>query len=242
MMMMGGSSSMGGGGAETTTFATTEAPAVMIRSLDFTVEPGASYRYRLRIVVFNPNYNREDVSPGTETKALTLEGDWSEPTNEVTMPADITAYAMKKQFAPPNAKRQDMVSFQIVKWNPEDGMTVTKTRDYGVGQIVGETIRTDVPVGDGTGTKSKPIDYNSHQLLIDEAGGDQPVSQVGVNGKLEVPALTLLLSTDGSVSVRNEAYDLADAVRKDMVDNYKREVDEANKQRESSNGSMPGTR
>ena len=34
----------------------------MIRALDFTPEPDNSYRYRVRIVVFNPNHNRDDVS------------------------------------------------------------------------------------------------------------------------------------------------------------------------------------
>ena len=40
-----------------------EEKRVMIRALDFTAEPDHSYRYRVRIVVFNPNYNRDDVNP-----------------------------------------------------------------------------------------------------------------------------------------------------------------------------------
>ena len=61
-----------------------------------------------------------------------------------------------------------------------------------------------------------PIDYNSHQILIDETGGDQPLSQLGVGGKLDVPCISLLLRPDGSVRCRNEAFDLPDAVRKDI--------------------------
>ena len=38
-----------------------EEKRVMIRALDFTPQPDNSYRYRVRIVVFNPNHNRDDV-------------------------------------------------------------------------------------------------------------------------------------------------------------------------------------
>ena len=42
----------------------------MIRALDFTPVPDNSYRYRVRIVVFNPNHNRDDViNTSVDTKA-----------------------------------------------------------------------------------------------------------------------------------------------------------------------------
>ena len=237
-MMMSGSG-MGGGSPDTINFPTTEAEKVMIRSLDFTVEADTTYRFRVRIVVYNPNYKREDVTPGTDTKSLELTGPWSEATNEVTMPADITAYAMKK--SPPGVKRADMVSFQVVKWDPTDGVTVYRDMEFGPGQIVGEARSTPIPSSEGTGPTRRTIDYNSHQILLDESGGDQPLSQVGVGGKLDVPALSLLLRKDGTVMLRNEAFDKTDPVRQDIFDNYKREIDESNKARQSSNGMMMGS-
>jgi hypothetical protein len=80
----------GGGGGDDMNFPQSQADKVMIRSLDFTVDPDTTYRFRLRVVVFNPNYSREDVNPGVDTKAVELHGPWSESTGEVTMPADIT--------------------------------------------------------------------------------------------------------------------------------------------------------
>ncbi len=62
----------GGGMAETAvTYWQSDAPKVMIRAFDFTVKPDNSYRYRARVVVFNPNLNRDDVSPGVDTKTQT---------------------------------------------------------------------------------------------------------------------------------------------------------------------------
>ena len=76
--------------------------------------PDNSYRYRVRIVVFNPNHNRDDVSHGVDTKATELFGPWSEPTDEVNMPADVAAYAMGTLPAP---KSDVKVKFQVVRFD-----------------------------------------------------------------------------------------------------------------------------
>ena len=49
----------------------------MVRSLDFTVEPGFHYRYRVRIVI--------DGSDGVGQRRELI-GPWSEPTAEVAVP------------------------------------------------------------------------------------------------------------------------------------------------------------
>jgi RNA polymerase sigma factor (sigma-70 family) len=58
-------------------FPTTEAPEIMVRSLDFTVEPGSSYRYRVRIVI--------DGTDGVGQRREVM-GPWSEPTAPVRIP------------------------------------------------------------------------------------------------------------------------------------------------------------
>ena len=57
-------------------FATTEAPEIMVRALDFTVVPGFHYRYRVRIVI--------DGSDGVGQRHEVF-GPWSEPTAEVAV-------------------------------------------------------------------------------------------------------------------------------------------------------------
>lgn len=58
------------------------APVLMIRALDFTVAPGQTYRYRARVVLINPYYDRQH--PGDRKY---LEGPWSEATEAVTIAA-----------------------------------------------------------------------------------------------------------------------------------------------------------
>jgi hypothetical protein len=69
---MMGSGMMGGGmtaANENVGDFRSDAKKVMIRAFDFTAKEDETYRYRVRIVVFNPNKGREDVVPGTDTKA-----------------------------------------------------------------------------------------------------------------------------------------------------------------------------
>ena len=243
--MMGGMSGMGGmpgmggmgGGDESVNFQKSEAETVMVRSLDFTVDPDTTYRFRLRVVVFNPNYNRDDVSPGVNTKSLELKGPWSEPTEPVTMPDDVTTYAMGKAPAEAGSKRTDQVQFQVARWTPEDGVTVVRNFTAGPGEVIGEPKSASIPVSDGSGAKNKPVDFNSHRVVIDTAGGPRPIAQVGATGApLDVPAVTLLLKSDGSVVVRSQVDDYPDTVRKDIAENYSRELKDSGKKRENSFG------
>ena len=239
--MMGGM--MGGmGGPDAQDFEKSAAPTLMIRSLDFTVEPDTTYKFRVQVVVYNPNFKRDDVAPGVDTKSEELKGPWSEPSNAVTMPPDVAAYALKKTPSGQGAKRTDRVSFQIIKWNPEDGVTLTKLHDAGPGEIIGDHYSVAIPTSDGKKAENKNIDFNSKELVVDTAGGYQPIAPVGaVGAPLDVPALSMMLRPDGSLMVRNEIFDYPDPVRKDIDENYKREVKESGKTRESSMGSMMGS-
>ena len=240
--MMGGGMMGGGGGEENQDFQKTDAETIMVRSLDFTVDPDSTYRFQVRIMVFNPNYNRQDVTPGANTADLELQGPWSEATEAVTMPPDVAAYAMAKTKTGQGAKaRPDLVTFQVARWNPANGVTVVRNFDAGPGQLIGEPATTRIPNSDGKAAASQLVDYNSRQIVIDATGGPQPISGVGANGApLDVPALSLMLRPDGTVMIRNQVFDYSDPVRKDIADNYKREVEESGKARESSTGGGMG--
>jgi hypothetical protein len=58
-------------------------PVLMVRSLDFTVEPGRTYRYRARVVLFNRDYQRGN--PRDRNKWIF--GPWSEATDTVAIPS-----------------------------------------------------------------------------------------------------------------------------------------------------------
>jgi hypothetical protein len=239
--MMGGG--MMGGSTETAgQYWKSDEKRVMIRALDFTVEPDTSYRYRVRIVVFNPNLHREDVNygAGVDTKSEELKGKWSDPTDEVYMPPDVMPYA--KGILPPSPASDVKAQFQVIRFNPADGVTVPHNFGASPGEVIGEP-RTDwIPVSDGTGKKSKTIDFNSRQVVLDvyankkSLAGNQPLPP-GLSGTpVDRPVVALLLRPDGSVVVHGEADDVANDVRKDIEANYRHEINLSTKKRENSVG------
>jgi hypothetical protein len=195
----------------------------------------------VRIVVFNPNYKREDTSPGVDTKAEELKGPWSEVTDAVTMPADVMPYATASQ--PGGPKNDVQVRFQIVRFHPEDGATVPRNFWASPGEVIGEPRTADVPVSDGTGKKAKVIDFNSRQIMLDvfmnkrsTPYGYQHLPPGYVGPLIPRPAIALVLRKDGSVVVHREADDEDNDVRKDIEANYAQEIKESHNERQSGTG------
>ena len=72
--------------------------------------------------------------------------------------------------------------------------------------------------------------------MLDISGGFYPLPAGFLGGPVERPGLALLLRPDGSVIVHNEAEDSANAVRKDIADNYKHELSMSKQVRKNSAG------
>jgi hypothetical protein len=222
---------MGSGGAagplEDTNFARTEAERIMVRGLDFTVAPDTAYRYRVRIVVRNPNKGWQTVAPGTDTKSEELFGPWSEPTDAVAIPADVATFALGRATG---GRRDDALEFQVVRWNPADGLTVVTRFTAAPGQIIGAPDSARVPTEDGKGTTSRSIDFTSRQLLIDTLAAQRSLAGMGTPGVVfDAPAQALVIRPDGMLVLRDEARDTADDQRAQLKNLYDQILDDANK-------------
>jgi hypothetical protein len=59
-----------------------------LRYIDYDVQPGKHYRYRIRLVLLNPNWHVPEkyLQNAILSKAQYLKTDWSEPTSVVTVP------------------------------------------------------------------------------------------------------------------------------------------------------------
>jgi hypothetical protein len=215
MMGMGGS---GPSGPADTNFARSNKPTLMVRALDYTVKPDTAYRYRVRIVVRNPNLGWETVNAGVDNKTEELYGPWSEPLDPVRVPADVTTYAIRKS---PVGRRNDAVQFQVVKWDEKTGLTIVKTFDEAPGQIIGEPLSSSVPKDDGKGTTTRSIDFTSRQVLVDTNGGTRPLAPLGTTAtSFEAPAIALVLRNDGQLVLRDEARDVQDPEMKQLKEIY----------------------
>jgi hypothetical protein len=239
--MMGGYGGGMGGATEDTNFWKSEEKKVMIRALDFTAEPDNDYRYRVRVVVFNPNHKHDDVNHGVDKESTVLLGPWSQPTDEVAMPPDAAPYAMGT--LPANPKSDVKVRFQVIRFDPSEaagGVTVHATFDASPGEVIGEVRTRDVPVSDGSGKKSKSIDFNTRQIVLDTSGGLMGLPGGMPGAAVQRPAYSLVLKSDGSVLAHSEADDATNEVRKDIERNYAREIKDSTKERKNSMGSGYG--
>ncbi len=81
------------------------------------------------------------------------------------MPPDVMPYATAT--SPPSPTSDMKVRFQVVRFHPADGVTVPRNFDAAPGEVIGEPRTSDIPVSDGTGKKSKVIDFNSRQIVLD---------------------------------------------------------------------------
>ena len=220
-------------------FPRSDAPKLMVRMLDFDVEPEATYRYRARVVVHNPNYNKvDDVALGVDTRTKELEGPWSDPTPAVTVPADVATYAIAKaKVAPSN--RGDEVDFQVATWNSKDGQTIVDKFPAGPGQIIGKLEKARVPDPETNKIKTTQIDFISRQLVLDTEGGSRNVGQqLGLKPgeELEVPAMAVVMRPDGSLVVRNQSRDQRDPEMKNVKDDYDDAVKEADAGKKRDSG------
>ena len=72
---------------------------VLIRLFDFTVEPGQTYEYRLRVRMANPNYGRKDVASqgiaaDKELNEKPADKDWYVLPKKLTVSSDLYYYAV----------------------------------------------------------------------------------------------------------------------------------------------------
>ena len=120
---------------------------LLFRYFDFTVTPGNAYRYRVRLVLRNPNYTR----PVEElVDASVAEGDvrmtpWSEPTTPSVIPEEQKVFLAKIDKGRPESGVAPVVNMDIVQWFADAGTNIAvKLEKLQLGQFVGGRAKTEV--------------------------------------------------------------------------------------------------
>lgn len=227
-----------------TNFPKSDADKLMVRLIDFLVEPDATYRYRVRTVVANPNFNSSSVMPGVDIDSRELAGPWSDPTDPIHVPPDVATYVV--DFAPSAADllRDDLVQFQIVRWEPENGLTIVRRLSSAPGEVIGEKIDSEVPDLKNKKRIRQNVDFTSHRLLVDASGGSRPISNLRLGlrrPQFDAPAQALILRADGSLVLRDQAGDANDGEMEEMKAIYEQELEDAKEDKEKDSSTMMGS-
>jgi hypothetical protein len=153
--------------------ATPQDHLLLFRYVDFNVEPGKIYRYRVKLVVENPFRNRhaEEVKDPSLIQGDTRESDqWSEPTRPVYVPEDakffvthVDGHAGRSQL--PWAK------VDLYQWFPSTGTVVNKDILASIGQLFGGLKIAEV-LNPAEGVAEKEwVPFNTNDALVDVAPG-----------------------------------------------------------------------
>ncbi len=107
----------------------------LFRFFDFNVEPGAHYRYRVRLALYNPNFSLEDrylQSPELSEKSHIF-SDWSEPTEIISVPRDDRLLLASVSATRRPSDEPDAVLF-AVHWDKETGQEIFNEFPVALGQ------------------------------------------------------------------------------------------------------------
>ncbi len=89
------------------------ADLALVRVYDPTVKPGETYQYRLKVVMLNPNYRRQDVaSTGFSKEAEIVCEEWYEIPGSYSTPSDLNCYVTEAKTSPD----QSRVNLEVYKW------------------------------------------------------------------------------------------------------------------------------
>ncbi|MGD9854453.1 MAG: hypothetical protein AB7U20_05815 [Planctomycetaceae bacterium] len=112
---------------------------LLFRYLDFDVEPGATYKYRVRLIVTNPNYGRRSSEAAGLTHVVegqTRTTEWSDITEPARVPDDMDYFV--KNITRSRGTDRWVANWTLFQWDPEFGTTVAKQDiDVELGQEIG---------------------------------------------------------------------------------------------------------
>lgn len=156
-----------------------EVEHALLRYFDYTVQPGRSYKYRVRVRVFNPNHRRADVAEAAFSDRDFLVGPWSEESEVVHVPTDIDWFVVGT--ANQATYKPDLVTLEIFRWLPKMGEWIsTGPKNFKTGEMIGlstgkepiQVLEFD-QVGNKWAPKSEELGdmLNTKTTLLDIFGG-----------------------------------------------------------------------
>ncbi len=112
---------------------------LLFRYLDFDVEPGNAYRYRVQLILKNPNYERSivDLVDPASAAGETRKTPVSAPSSAIYVRDDTKFFLTK--IKPANGRNDASATIDVFQWSAETGMTMyteEKLKDLEAGQFV----------------------------------------------------------------------------------------------------------
>lgn len=148
----------------------------LFRYFDFDVQPGMAYRYRVKLQLKNPNYQRpyEEVEDQAITRGETRDTGWS----NISMPAvvpDTTNYFLKDVERDPvrdeKHAKKPVANIAMYEWDANFGtMLADSLKILNVGQFVAEKKKSWVLDPGTPSFKEEEVPFATEDMLVDASG------------------------------------------------------------------------
>ncbi len=145
---------------------------LLFRYVDFNVEPGKIYRYRVKLSVENPFHNRhaEEVNDPSLIEKQYVDTEFSEPTRPVYVPESAHFYVMHV-VGDPGRSSLPWAKVDLYQWFASTGTIVNKDVIAQIGQLIGGLHQAKVlnPAENSDDTEKVP--FVTNDALVDVTAG-----------------------------------------------------------------------
>lgn len=199
------------------TRAKAEGELLLFRYLDFAVTPGKTYRYRVRFIIPNPNFDRRIADAGgiaAVVQGQTRETDWSEITAPVMVPADVEYFLTSVKAPTFNTYNRlfPTTTWDVFQYDHAFGTTMNSTLELRHGQEIGDVVTTQVIKPAESSYEREAYVFKSEDFLVDVLG-DLPVDPAfhssdpetaikpikGARGYMLAQGESLIMTADGPI-------------------------------------------
>ncbi len=208
---------------------TAEGELLLFRYFDFNVEPGKTYRYRVRLVLTNPNFGRHIAEAGGVPHVIegeTRTTPWSPITEPVTIEEDIKYFVTN--VSEQATRVLPTARFDVYEWNPTHGTFINSAFDIRMGQPIADEVETVVIDPAKGSNESKKYRFSTQDFLVDTFsdirledslhekapdGKTVKIPVTGVRGKVPLPPQTLVAKSTHDLVYLSPTIDKTDHQR-----------------------------
>jgi hypothetical protein len=259
---------MGSGGGGNINFETYRPVAKkLVRFVDFTAESGRKYRYRVKLVLEDPNRPRDpDLEPEPTTlddevlkrikaveageakggqRRFLVFSDWSAPSDVVSMPSPERFYAGETIPGTPIniggatiMTNEPQAKVLAVTWDPKLGVFAPAEQTVHRASVL--NTKADVEVIHpvlGDLRKVEGYDLKTDGVVLDILGGDKLPGTENTKEIVRAPGETLIMDANGNLLVTDESRDI-EGYRKYIFPEPKKEEPKDKSKSDDSESSM----
>lgn len=176
----------------------------MFRFFDFKVEPRKKYRYRVQLVMRNPNYKipAKFLEDPTLAEKEFIECPWSEPSKVIEIPDN--SHILASSAKPAMVTKDGNVNVMIRQWNKRQGVNAAKKFEVSRGEVANFRQQEAKIITPGSqNVQTKLMNFVTDSLLVDFTGG----AKIRLRGRAVEPARTLFMTEDGRLRSYEELED-----------------------------------